>query len=162
CLPNARIGSTKIGPVDWAWTCHNFSGYHERTDGFDFVTLIGNNPLTGETCFFSHSFGPEERRGANGRDIVPPGGWPATSVSERKRASEFWASADDFSCIRCHNANHAWMVTPHTWQSRVGGDGTMDVLPDVTKAGRLHPGKAFRVIGTAHNAGIPADKRPKA
>ncbi len=155
CLPNARLGGSRNGPVAWAWVCHNLAGYHEKTDRFDFVTIIGSNTLTGETCFFGHSSPGDDKRRTHGKDLVPPGGWHPGSSAEREKAKAFWDWADEFSCIGCHGADRPFMVTPHTNQSRVGGDGSMEIIPKIT---------SFRLIGTAPHA-VLAQKpelRPRA
>ncbi len=167
CLPNARLGGKKNGNVSWAWVCHNLRGYHEKTDKYDFVTLIGSNDETGETCFFGHDFQLKEERKVHGLNVIPPGGLHPHSESERKAASEFWEPTNTFGCMGCHGLNHPWKVTPHTNQSVVGGDGTMDIIPNIPNSKKRKPQWGFRIIGTVHNNVLPDPgqwwgSRPKA
>jgi len=155
CVPNVRIGHVKSGPVDWIYLCHYHTGLHEpQGDLFDFVAMIGSNSRTGETCFFAHDAGK-----TNGVDVPTPGGINLHDSAGRAKAAAFWNRPSRNTCIRCHANNKPWAVTPYLNQSRLGGDGTMDFVPEVPLRKRLSPGWGYRIIGTVHNLVM---KRPKA
>jgi hypothetical protein len=139
--------------VDWIFLCHCHSGLHEKTDPFDFITAIGSNRNTGETCFFGH-----DQAKFDGEEVPVPGGYPGDAMS-RQEAAAFWNTPSHNTCLSCHTANKPWAITPHVNQSRLGGDGTMDFIPEVPKSKRVRPGWGFRVIGTVHNLVMP---RPQA
>ena len=154
CFPNVRIGKIKSGPVDWMFVCHYKHGLHEpKGDQFDFVAMIGSNKITGETCFFGHDNGK-----TSGVDLVPPGGEGRDDEPGRSRAALFWNNPAHNTCLHCHADNKPWIVTPHLNQSVLGGDGTMDLVPELPSARRLTPQWGYRVIGVVHNWVFP---RPK-
>lgn len=154
CHPNVRFGAIKNGPVDWVYICHYKSGIHEPAgDPFDFVTVVGSNALTGETCFFAHDFAKTD-----GMKLPVPGGTPGDPAS-RAAAAKFWDKPAHNTCLNCHANNKAWVLAPHLNQSRLGGDGTMEIVPETPKAKRLKPGWGYRVVGVVHNYTFP---RPKA
>jgi hypothetical protein len=155
CFPNVRVWHGKSGPVDWVFVCHYKHGLHEPSgDQFDFVAMIGSNPNTGETCFFGHDNGKTD-----GIDIPPPGGTGPEDRAGREFTLKFWNNPAHNTCLRCHADNKPWVVTPHLNQSRLGGDGSMDIIPQTSVRRRLSPQWGYRVIGVVHNWVFP---RPKA
>lgn len=155
CLPNVRLGRIRSGPVDWLFVCHYKQGLHEpKGDKFRFVAMIGSNSKTGETCFFAHD------QGDFGKMELPiPGGTGPGDKAGREEAGKFWNNPAHNTCLRCHSANKPWALTPHLNQSRLEGDGSMEVVPETPRERRLHPQWGYRVIGVVHNWVFP---RPKA
>ena len=154
CAANTRVGYKKIGNVEWMFTCHFLPGTAEPTDLFDFVSVIGHNPETGETCFFGHN-----NVRMTSAEAPIPGGKGLDDVAGRAEAAAFWNEPSYNTCVRCHSANKPWAITPHLQQRRYGGDGSMDIVPETPFAKRMHTGWGYRIIGTVHNLVM---KRPHA
>ncbi len=163
CSPMTRLGGKRIGNVYWTWLCHNWHVNHD-----EFLTVIGANMETGETCFIGHDVAedPDPKHHVLAKDVMPPGGIDPTNVHQRAKAAEFWEPGHMFVCLDCHSTNGPFLGTPNA-RAAVLPNGERELFPRYPDRLRMTPGSGFRVIGTGHNVfatDIPLReiRRPKA
>lgn len=137
------LGEYSVGPVKWVYSCEKATKI-TGDNSYALIGLIGYNPNTGESCFFANAERVKEEISGPPGNLLKEGALRSTRDPEYENSHQ-WADPMGFGpdkCIACHAKGYPFLVSTYLNQSRLGGDGTMDFIPE------KNPSAGYRVIGS--------------